>query len=241
MIFFATFRATRSSEDTRSKYSEPLHERHTCWIVPDGPRADAYADFVLPIGYADLAIFTGRRAMRTRSPASVSAPSVLFPLRAHRRMASATRFLTSCVSPPGVFAQTRSSATSILASVRRSKLSSIISTLPKVLRCFQAKAFSAIQIERRTRSPPGKACEERATPRRVPPVEIAVFQHFTLTADRGPTNAWVAASTIWRSFSVRRSRRASHAAKPERIPVQNAAELYARPGENGLSGYLPNC
>jgi hypothetical protein len=97
---------------------------------------------------ADVARASERR-IRARSPASVSAPSVPFPDRAQRTMASATRFLTSCCSPSGVFSHIRSSAASMLARVRGSKHSSIVKALLKSVRLSLQLPISAGLVFRR--------------------------------------------------------------------------------------------
>jgi hypothetical protein len=63
---------------------------------------------------------------RACSPASVSAPKLVLPVFAQRMMLWAARLRTSCFSPSDRRWQTRSSATSIVAIIRRSKSSAII-------------------------------------------------------------------------------------------------------------------
>jgi hypothetical protein len=70
------------------------------------------------------------RRASAASPASVKAPSVVCPFLAHVTMLSAIKDLNSWSAPSGLPLQIRSSAASMFARVRRSKLSRIMGSSP---------------------------------------------------------------------------------------------------------------
>jgi hypothetical protein len=78
-----------------------------------------------PLSLADRLVRCGSCA-RARSPASVNASKLVFPVFAHRMMLWATRLRRLCVPPFGQRSQAFSSATSIAAIVGRLKRSTII-------------------------------------------------------------------------------------------------------------------
>src|SRR5215831_16832480 len=78
-----------------------------------------------PLSLATLLLLCGSCA-KARSPASVNASKLVFPVFAHRMMHWATCLRRLCFPPFGQHAQAFSSATSIAARVLRSKCSTII-------------------------------------------------------------------------------------------------------------------